>query len=402
MCKRARFELPQTNVIGKLLTTTDEFGKGMIEAMEIQFMSNSFTATTGDDDDEEDDEEAEEPDVKKRKLDDDPEVAEDEMLNVSEASNGESGLQLIEEDETQTMDVDHDAEAIKDAIADNVDINGADVNLFPGWGSNDSHGGWGASNTGGTWAAQEDSNIAWAGKVDELNTWGAQPDYSGWLPEISKGVYRLLGAMTLLPLTHTTGIVEQSVRRIARVIPPTGVVPVPVHADKGSKSTGDVHPAAAVEEDFVQRLAQVVFAPWVKVGNHIGSDIIPPSLLPGSRGHVVSGPYKAKPAAVAPPTAVGSASRPFDPSRDEIVVLVDPAIADKLTPGMGIRGSWVQITRVDTTYTGNKWTGKQRNSKERKGPIGMNGEPTKWWYLDNAFGVFVSFHSDMYYPNQAS
>lgn len=271
----------------------------------------------------------------------------------------------------------------QDAVADNVDINGIEVVPTSGWGNiselntdvnndinnwGDSGGGWGE--TIGGWDASD------------VNGPDAADD---WLPTYQKSLTDLLGP-TVFPLTHTTGVMERSTRRILKVVeaPQKGV------ASKKKKTRS---PAGAVEEELESRTGYVVFGPWKKVGNDTRSDITPPIVLPDSRGPTTLDDPETSP----PPKPDAHI---HDPEKDEITVLVEPKTAGKLKDavGMGILASWIQIARIDTEATG-EWAGFKKGG-EKKGAVGVNGQTTKWWYMEQVMATFVSFHTDRYYPDQ--
>jgi len=160
----------------------------------------------------------------------------------------------------------------------------------------------------------------------------------------------LLGP-TALPLTHTTGVVEQSTRRIVRVDPP-----------RGPRQLAQNAPAAeAVEEDLGCRFARLVLAPWERLDRRTyeaGSDVLPPSVLSTSRGAVVMEDEEAE--AEEGKSTVVKAHRPW---KDEIAVLVDPKLTDILIVGMGIGAIWVEIVR-DKEAAGGSATSKKGEREE--------------------------------------
>lgn len=391
VCKIARHELPATSVVGKALP--DDFSEGCVTLMgrfsQAVFAVSSLLEETSD---------GAEPEAKKRKLD---EPDEPQGLKEFKASVGQSNLEFID------ANVDHEAEMTKTAVADNVDVNGVEVAPGKGWGTID-----GAS---GTWNI---ADIGAGGDQVNSNGWGANDDggwgTGGWNTEVENTWYSppknqllpLLGP-TVLPLTHTTGLMERSVRRIVKVVPPSAEGAVP--KAKGKKGKGQEIPAAAaVEDELERRLGYMVMAPWVKIGNHVASDIVTPSFLPDSRGAVVHVPDKIKhPDTATAPALATDGPPPFDPTKDEIVVPLDPETLAKLTVGMGVNGTWIQLARrepgvVDGSETPSvgpvEWN-RDKTNRKLGGP-GKNAEPTKWWYMEQLHAVLCSFHIDRYYPDQ--
>ncbi|KDQ61433.1 hypothetical protein JAAARDRAFT_203947 [Jaapia argillacea MUCL 33604] len=101
---------------------------------------------------------------------------------------------------------------------------------------------------------------------------------------------------------------------------------------------GDVE---AVERDLEERFGKMVLAPWLEWNMDETSEIRTPVILPKSKGRVVSS------------NKVGDASGGreedeeggHDPFNDNITVLVQPSVLDKLVLGMGLAGTWIQIVR---------------------------------------------------------
>jgi hypothetical protein len=181
----------------------------------------------------------------------------------------------------------------------------------------------------------------------------------------------LLGP-SALPLTHTTGIVEQSTRRIVRIEPPR---PPRILAQNA--------PAAeAVEEDLACRFARLVLAPWERLDQGMydaGSDVLPPSVLSTSRGAVVM-----EDGEEGGESAVGhGAHRPW---KDEIAVLVVPKLTDLLIVGMGIGAIWVEIVR-DKDAEGIYAATKKGKGKKKK-------EVPKYWYMEQVVHQLPSFYID--------
>jgi len=182
----------------------------------------------------------------------------------------------------------------------------------------------------------------------------------------------LLGP-TALPLTHTTGVVEQSTRRIVRVDPP-----------RGPRQLAQNAPAAeAVEEDLGCRFARLVLAPWERLDRRTyeaGSDVLPPSVLSTSRGAVVMEDEEAE--AEEGKSTVVKAHRPW---KDEIAVLVDPKLTDILIVGMGIGAIWVEIVR-DKEAAGGSAASKRGKGRKKEVP--------RYWYMEQVVHQLPSFYID--------
>ena len=68
---------------------------------------------------------------------------------------------------------------------------------------------------------------------------------------------------------------------------------------------------------------------------------------------------------------------------------------------MGVHGSWVQLARIDNNANSvPKGAGRVRKGQPLSNGPGANGQPTRFWYLENVSSVFVSFHTDLYFPDQ--
>jgi hypothetical protein len=185
----------------------------------------------------------------------------------------------------------------------------------------------------------------------------------------------LLGP-TALPLTHSTGIVEQSTRRIVRVEPPR----LPRILSPNAPS------AEAVEEDLACRLARVVLAPWERLDARMyktRSDVLPPTLLSTSRGAAVMDEEVPEGEAEVP----AGAHRPW---KDEIGVLVDPKLSDVFVAGMGLGAIWVEIVRsageAETVTGGGATSSKKGKGKKKEVP--------KYWYMEQLVHQLPSFYID--------
>ena len=387
LCDLAKKELPATWTLGRALPdklskgfeslntmmTTGMYGRGLL--------LDPWSDDEGGDSDGEDEEAGNERDARKRKL---------------EECVDEPTVEVIDPDK-----MDLDAAAYADALADNVDVNGAEIQPS----------GWGAPEPAASDAPASTGDGGWGNTWD--GGWGttAGGDAGGWTYVMKNELFDHLGP-TVLPFTHTTGIVERSTRKIAQVIRPTAP-PAPAAANSPQ--------AAAVEHELAARLGQVVLTPWVKVGNHVASDIVPPDVLPDSRGAVVI-PVLSKSdllnhgirnggrrSLADPPDAANTVGPypPFDPTAHAVRVLVDPATLDLFEGalGMGVCATWVQIVRKDVPGDDVRpevdlSTKKGRKAPPPRGAAGKNGEPTEFWYMEQVSFVCTSFHTDRYYPDQ--
>ncbi|KIJ63384.1 hypothetical protein HYDPIDRAFT_156232 [Hydnomerulius pinastri MD-312] len=171
---------------------------------------------------------------------------------------------------------------------------------------------------------------------------------SSWTESSSPSLIELLGP-TILPLTSSTGIAEFSTRRIQAILPPE------ISAT-----------SLAVEQELEHRFARVVMGPWIHNESEETFDFAKPVITPGSNGAVV--------AAFAPNgTDVIGDERPYDPYSDNVTVLVDRACVEKMSIGMGLCGTWVQI---------------RRDGELRKHPR------ESYWYIEDLVSTFPSFYTE--------
>jgi len=175
---------------------------------------------------------------------------------------------------------------------------------------------------------------------------------------------------TVLPLTHTTGIVESSVRRIKTVTPPsTNIIKSPINTGPS---------ADAVEGTLKRTFGIIVFEPWVNWNKGEESHLSIPRILESSRGPVkVENAENIK----STPASVPSALPPFDPYKDDISVIIDPAYIDLFSVGMGCLCTWVQLARIEDLEP-------QANKKKKK-----NVKTERLWYVEEALRVIPSYYT---------
>jgi hypothetical protein len=231
---------------------------------------------------------------------------------------------------------------------------GNTANSEPGWGSNP----WGyeapddgADSGWGNSADNEDTATGWgAAYNDGPNPWEVE---ATWNTGDAKSLTTLLGP-TAFPLTHTTGIVEDSTRKIKAILPPQ-------FARKAMPSSS----AEAVEAELETKFGKMVMAPWLDWDPKEKSDFNKPSFNLQSRGPAL------KLGEEQPVDGVHA----HDATRDEISVLVEPSVLKELVEGMGIGATWVQIARSDSD-------GKP-----------VPGAPNMW-YLERVTQLIPSYYID--------
>ncbi|SJL02599.1 uncharacterized protein ARMOST_05930 [Armillaria ostoyae] len=192
--------------------------------------------------------------------------------------------------------------------------------------------------------------------AEESGGWGSE----SWS---RPGLMALLGP-TALPVTHTTGIVEQSVRRISDIIPPPKDVPALAHAKEPNPE--------AVEAELERRFTKVVLSPWL--GSKTGSD--EPTISSLSKGPVLG---KDDILGDAPP----SGPKPHNPWKDNITIFVSENAAKELRVGMGLGGSWIQIARQQDF--------ESQDDKKKKKKKGKKSDD-RFWYMCSLMTVLTSYH----------
>ncbi|KAF8806185.1 hypothetical protein BYT27DRAFT_7141748 [Phlegmacium glaucopus] len=219
-----------------------------------------------------------------------------------------------------------------------------------------------------TWASGGDSNsgVSWGQEIEVIED-------SPWsLLEVDKpeSLLPLLGP-TALPLTHSPGIVERSMRRIVSITrPPPSVSKSPPLADGISEPN-----SAAVELELDRRFAKIVLAPMIDWDGGEAPVYTKPTILATSRGRVVESD------ATAQPTLAEGSPRPHNPASDEITLLIDntPVHIDRLREQMAIGGTWVQLVRRGEPTAAKKKKGKSKHST------------SSYWYIDELAIVVPSF-----------
>jgi len=209
-----------------------------------------------------------------------------------------------------------------------------------------------------------DSEVPITGADDMLE---AENDWDFFQP---LSFFPFLGP-TALPLTHTTGIIESSVRRIKTVIPPsTNIIKSPI----------TIGPSAdAVEGTLKRTFGIIVFEPWVDWNKGEESHLSMPRILDSSRGLVKVESAEDKKFTSA---SVPSALPPFDPYKDHISVIIDPAYIDLFSVGMGCLCTWVQLARIEDLEP------QDPNKKKKK-----NMKTERLWYVEEALRVIPSYYT---------
>ncbi|KAG1731195.1 uncharacterized protein EDB91DRAFT_1154923 [Suillus paluster] len=170
---------------------------------------------------------------------------------------------------------------------------------------------------------------------------------------------------TRLPLSHTAGVVEFSTRKVKEVI-----LPEPVGSFPDT-------PSAAVEQELGSRFARIVMEPWVRIPTDELLDIMKPIITSSSRGAVIKDPF-------ADNLDVSDA---YNPCRDDLTVLIDPASVDDFRVGLGLCGTWVQIARCEDVES-------SVGVIDQDTPHVSKHPRDCFWYLEDVASIFPSFYTE--------
>ncbi|KAI9064890.1 hypothetical protein FKP32DRAFT_1591102 [Trametes sanguinea] len=356
----AQKELPHSFVVSRAVP--DDFSQGCELLFGTKTHSNVWQdvdqGTSGDEG---------EPDAKRQKVD--GPIA----PTVLQEAAGFDKIEVITPDTMEAMEQD-----ARQVHAD-ANLNGEEDPSEMTWGTEPAPAPIDASAS--SWG---DMNAAWSAPEDP-DVWDTTPK--------SNPLGGFLGA-TALPLTHTTGVVERSTRRIKAIIPPPphAAVVGKKKARRATTQVGDGPDAAAVERDLEERLAQVVLIPWHEWDLYDKADVTKPRILPGSRGPVIKEEDEVA-------ETVEGAPKPHNPFKDEITLLVEPAAAEKLLLGIGIDATWIQLARTDpSTFLKTDGDAPQNAQGATDKHANATGEPiapTKYWYMEQTLAVLPSFHTEM-------
>lgn len=249
-----------------------------------------------------------------------------------------------------------DSEAVTDGVKEDS-----------GWGSSATADAWNNLATDDVWGKSDSAESPWgvvSVEPDEVD----KSDFSAWqdTPEL---FFQFLGP-TALPVTHTTGIVMQAMRKVKAVVPPNNNTPKSaVQADDAYEPSAD-----AVEADMDRVFTKIVLSPMIDWDAGMFDEYTKPKILEASQGPVVGGAADASALGEEKPSV-----KPFDPLGDDITLLVESTDAVKaIKEGMGIGGVWVQLVREGPIAP------KKKKSKSKKM---FNG----YWYLEQIAIVTPTF-----------
>ncbi|KAJ3823173.1 hypothetical protein F5880DRAFT_563391 [Lentinula raphanica] len=248
-----------------------------------------------------------------------------------------------------------------------------------------------------------DDSLGWGARniATDLSWDDNETDDDSWGSPLTPTLFPILGP-TALPLTHTSGVVEWSMRRIQSISHPEShaATAVPSMTPDGALAE------TMVEADLCSRLSKVVMEPWLDWDTSSG--VSSPRIKASSRGRVVvyekgegveyehnsdiqSNSFVKFPASDEPMVS------PHDPLKHSITLLLEPESAQLLKTGMGLGANWVQIARrsdlVDDLeeMLGEKDAEKIISIRECLTQQGDHAE--RFWYLSNLLVIIPSFHT---------
>ncbi|TBU22294.1 hypothetical protein BD311DRAFT_154038 [Dichomitus squalens] len=354
----AQKELPHAIFMNKLIP--DDFGTGCREIFGAMNGYNIWADNSASEGDEAEEQRA----TKKQKTDDgDADNAQTTAAVEETAETTETVAKGDDPAEDPELLAAKKAEEVMDADADGA-------------------GSWGNAATT-NWGDEEEF---W-GKSNTAEDWDAGPKVNA--------IHKFLGPTTL-PLTHTTGVVERSTRRIkSKATPPAPPTRPQPKKNKGKAAAepAPLHDPEAVERELDAKLAKLTLSAWPVYAVNPNADVQKPRILPDSRGAAVLDDFEGAEVAPGP----GTLHNPF---KDDIVVYVDPDIADNMWVGMSIEGVFVQLARVDPSVPievslerfNNPWG---YNKKVADGAPGVPVAPTRIWYMEEVRAVLPSYHTEM-------
>lgn len=224
------------------------------------------------------------------------------------------------------------------------------------------------------WSAPARSDYDW-GSIAAAEGWGQGVEVtagnsewgnlSDWETDKPGNLFSLLGP-TVLPLTHSPGIVERSMRRIVSITRPRSAAAKSLRIPLTDAAREPHTDAFEVEDELNRRFAKVALTPMIDWDGGEAPVYTKPAILATSQGAVVGRDGHHTPTS-------STNSHPHNPEIDEITLLVDDIASDYLHEGMAIGATWVQLVR-------------QGDAAAKK-----NNKPSCYWYLDEFALVVPSF-----------
>ncbi|KAG2126825.1 hypothetical protein DEU56DRAFT_821869 [Suillus clintonianus] len=193
---------------------------------------------------------------------------------------------------------------------------------------------------------------------------------ASWTDVKVDSLFTFLGP-TQLPLTHTTGVVEFSTRKVKEIILPEAISSIP-----------DA-PSTAVEQALGSRFARIVMEPWVRTPTDELLDIVRPVITSSSRGAVIKDPF----ADDIDVSDTHSPSDAYNPCRDDLTILIEPTSVDCFHVGLGLCGTWVQMARCEDVES-------SVTATDQDTPHVSKHPRDCFWYLEDVVSIFPSFYTE--------
>ncbi|KAF9262387.1 hypothetical protein L218DRAFT_1077916 [Marasmius fiardii PR-910] len=325
-------------------------------------------------------------------------IKEGKMIEiVGDTANTNSGGAIGSEGDIQMVDATQDDGAAESALQSTS------------WGTSGS-GGWGDNVATSQWGDRFITDSAANGVWGEgENPWGAAGDTDGpsWVSD-DPTLFPLLGPTTL-PMTHRTGIVEWSIRKVKKITLPdsnTSTSYQPCEATvSDEREYGNAH---AVESELSRKLYRVEMEPWLGWGDSSQEEEgVLPRIMDASRGQVIiqSGVVFEDAAKEKVGVSIkkddsmdvdsskvytsASGLRAYNTLEDTITVLMESSSVEHLRIGMGLGGTWVQLLRNgDIEDDPGLVSGQKKSKKKGKGTFGE-----RYWYVDALMVTLTSYHT---------
>ncbi|KAJ7117883.1 hypothetical protein C8R43DRAFT_99803 [Mycena crocata] len=318
------------------------------------------------------------PEAKRVKLNPDTDAAFESILK-------EENVELI-----KTVDVLPVEPASTPAEAPNTSETAAETGLATV--GNSTNASWGSGVWGET-AEYDPSSFTPPKNADD--SWDSAAPEIDWAPPLGPSLLTLLGP-TALPLTHTPGIVEWSVRRIKSITAPSAPTRAPPSAATGTDNAWEPD-AEGVERELEAGMHRVVMVPWLGWDSPDADPALSmPQILRSSKGAIVA---PDAPADTTPATSLGGL-KAHNMRTDEITLLVDPTHVDMFCVGMGLGGTWVQLARmqdlVPAADTADGASGSENMNTKAKAKKSLTKTQKerrglRYWYLDELATVLPSY-----------
>jgi hypothetical protein len=138
-----------------------------------------------------------------------------------------------------------------------------------------------------------------------------------------------------------------------------------------------VTPSAAIEQELGSRFARVVLEPWVRTPADELFDIVRPIVTSSSRGAVIKDPF----------ADIVDVSDAYNPCRDNLTILINPASVDCFCAGLGLCGTWVQMARCEDVEG-------SINPIDQGTPSISKHPRDCFWYLEDVVSIFPNFYTE--------